>query len=350
MRMYRPFLPAVVIAVFAAMVGSACGVESPSVRAPFARVSFTEAGGWSVMASSPSGVTLRFVPDTAFGIGIVLRNRTATPITLLDVEAFSAPNGLVQQVGTVLAPWNPPRCPGTHSCPGVGFLRAPYAAARPSVVAVAARGEAAVQLNFRLRGCDAVPFAVAGAPDRIDITYRVGGSALASQELSLGGAKLNLRMPSRRDCLPRPKSTIAVDGPYATGSGWTMPTSSGDNCRRTGSGALVFASRVYLAPQKPMVRILIRLPRFRGTGLYRSLPKPAPALGAARVTAVVGIGIHGWQHFHSSTAIVSVRKETAKTIVGRFHAIVGYRRSTFRTYGAWRCELAAKLNRGLCGR
>jgi hypothetical protein len=122
-----------------------------------------------------------------------------------------------------------------------------------------------------------------------------------------------------------------------------MPTSSGDNCRRTGSGALVFASRVYLAPQKPMVRILIRLPRFRGAGLYRSLPKPAPALGSARVTAVVGIGIHGWQHFHSSTAIVSVRKQTAKTIVGRFHAtIVGYRRSTFRAYGAWRCELAAK--------
>ena len=58
------------------------------------------------------------------------------------------------------------------------------------------------------------------------------------------------------------------------------------------------------------------------------------------MTAAVGIGIHGWQHFRSSTAVVSVRKETAKTISGRFHAtIVGYRHTTFRTFGAWRCDL-----------
>jgi hypothetical protein len=105
----------------------------------------------------------------------------------------------------------------------------------------------------------------------------------------------------------------------------------------------VFASRVYLAPQKPMVRIWIRLPRFRGVGLYRSVPGPAGALGTAHVTAAVGIGIHGWQHFHSSTAVVSVRKQTARTIMGRFHAtVVGYHHSTFRTFGAWRCELGAR--------
>lgn len=245
------------------------------------------------------------------------------------------------QVGTKLAPWHPPRCSGRHSCPAVGFLREPYVSVHPSPVSIGPRGEAAVQLNFRMLGCDALSLAAVGAPDEIEISYRVGGGAVSSEDLPLDSAKLNLRMPSRRDCLPRPTSNIAVEGPYATGSGWTMPTSSGDSCSRTPSGALVFASRVYLAPQKPMVRIWIRLPRLRGEGLYRSLPGLATALGPAHVTAAVGIGILGWQHFHSSTAVVSVRRETAKTISGRFHAtIVGYRHTAFRVFGAWRCHLA----------
>lgn len=326
-----------------ATVVTGCGAHATSARAPFAKVSFTEAGGWAVMGSGPSGISLRFVPSTTLGIGIVLRNRSDTTVTLLGADALSAPTGLVQQQGTTIAPWNPPRCPGTHSCPPVGFLHQPYRAVRPTPVSIKPHREAAVQLNFRMLGCDALPLAAAGAPDRIELSYRVGSGSVSSEELPLGSAKLNLRMPSARDCLPRPKSTIAVEGPYATGSGWTMPTSGGDSCTRTAAGALVFASRVYLAPQKPMVRIWLRLPHFRGRGLYRSLPGPATALGPARVTAVVGIGLHGWQHFHSSAAVVSVRRETAKTISGRFRAmIVGYRRTTFRAFGAWRCELLTK--------
>lgn len=339
----RLLVTASVLAVSLGTVATACGTRDSPLRAPFAKVSFTESGGWAVMASGPNGITLRFVPKTAFGVGIVLRNRSDARVTLLDVETPSAPTALVQQVGTTLARWNPPRCPGTHSCPAIGFLRGPYRAARSSAVSIRPGGEAAVQLNFRMLGCDALPLAAPGAPNRIEISYRVGSGAVSSEELPLGSAKLNLRMPSRRDCLPRPKSTIAVDGPFATGSDWTMPTSGGDSCTRTASRALVFASRVYSAPQKPMVRIWIRLPRFRGKGLYRSLPGPATALGPARVTAVVGIGIHGWQRFHSSTAVVSVRRETAKAVSGRFHAtIVGYRQATFRTFGAWRCELLTK--------
>lgn len=334
-------LLAAVLAV--AVATAACGPHGSTVRDPFRRAAFTEAGGWGVMASGPQGVTLRFVPKTSLGLGIVLRNRTGEKVTLLDVRAPSPPGALVQQVGTLLRAWNPPPCPGTRSCPPLGFLRPPYSGNRLAPVTVRAHGEAAVQLNFRMSGCDAVPLAAPGAPARIDITYRLGSSRISFQQLSLGPSRLLLRMPSRRDCLPRPKSAIAVEGPYATGSGWTMPTSSGDSCTRTASGSLVFASRVYLAPQKPMVRIWFRLPRFRGVGLYRSVPGPAGALGPAHVTAVVGIGIHGWQHFHSSAAVVNVRRQTAKTVAGRFHAtIVGYRHSTFRTYGAWRCQLGAR--------
>lgn len=339
--MARPLVIASLLAFSVVTAATACGARTTSVRAPFARVSFTEAGGWAVLGVGPDGIALRFVPKTTFGIGIVLRNRSDARVTLVGVDAPSAPTGLVQQIGAVLAPWSPRRCPGRHSCPAVGFLREPYRAVRPSPVSIEPHGEAAVQLNFRTLGCDALPFAAAGAPDRIEVGYRVGNGAGSSEELPLGSAKLDLRLPSRRDCLPRPKSDIAVEGPYATGSGWTMPTSGGDSCTRTASGALVFASRVYLAAQKPMVRIWIRLPRFRGRGLYRSLPGPASARGPARVTAAVGVGIHGWQRFHSSTAVVSVRRATAKTVSGRFHAtIVGYRKATFRTFGAWRCQRA----------
>lgn len=331
------------VPVLLAATAAGCGGATRVVHAPVSKVSFTESGGWSVMASGPHGVTLRFVPNTTLGLGIVLRNRSAGDVTLLDVEAPSAPTGLVHQIGTVLASWNPPPCPATRSCPALGFLHQPFESAKPSAVELAPNGEAAVQLNFRMRGCDAVPFATAGAPDRIDVTYRVGGGATSSEELPLGDAALDLRMPSRRDCLRRPKSTIAVDGPYATGSGWTIPTSSGDDCTRTAAGSVVFASRVFLAPQKPPVRIWIRLPRFRGIGLYRSLGTPAPALGPARVTAVVGIGIHGWQHFRSSSAVVDVRKKSPHTLSGRFRAtIVGYRHSTFRAYGGWGCELRSQ--------
>jgi hypothetical protein len=101
---------------------------------------------------------------------------------------------------------------------------------------------------------------------------------------------------------------------------------------------LLFASRLYESPNGPSVRVEIRLPRFGGVGLYRSVGKPAPALGPAAVDAVVGIGIHGYVTFRSSRSVVTVTGETKRTMTGRFYAtIVGRRHSTFRAYGAWRC-------------
>jgi hypothetical protein len=55
-----------------------------------------------------------------------------------------------------------------------------------------------VQLNFRMLGCDALPLVTIGAPDLIAVSYRVGDGTVSSEELPLGAAKLNLRMPSRR--------------------------------------------------------------------------------------------------------------------------------------------------------
>jgi hypothetical protein len=309
--------------------------------APFTKQDSTEAGGWSVMQSGPNGLILRFVASSTLGVGIVLKNRATRPVTLVDVRAVSTPRSLVQQDGTRLLAWNPPACGGHHSCPGFGFLRPPYTAVRPQPLTVGAGKQAGAQINFRMASCGALPFATPGAAQQVLVDYRVGRGRLQQQLLSLGSSRLNLRMPSRRDCLPRPRSSITVEGPYATGSGWTIPTSSGDTCARTRGGALLFAGRLYQSPRNAAVRIQIRLPRFRGVGLYRTLANPAPALGAAHVTAVVGIGIHGWTTFRSSSAVVTIRAVTATSIKGRFRAtIVGYRRSTFRTFGAWRCELS----------
>jgi hypothetical protein len=330
-----------VVAALVATLVVGCGSGRPSVIAPFTKEDGTEAGGWPVMASGPDGLTLRFVAKATLGVGIVLTNTAARPVTLVDVRALGSARSLVRQTGTQLLAWSPPTCNGRHSCPALGFLHPPYAAVRPQALEVAPRNEAAVQLDFRMASCDAVPFATPGAAQQIQVDYRVGHGGLQQQLLSLGSSRLNLRMPSRRDCLPRPRSTISVEGPYATGSGWTIPVSSGDTCSRTRGGALLFASRLYQSPNNAAVRVEIRLPRFRGAGLYRTFAKPAPALGPAHVATVVGIGSHGWKAFHSTSAVVSVRAIGPKAIKGRFRArIAGYGHSSFRTFGAWRCALA----------
>jgi len=274
-----------------------------ALAAPFAKADSLEAGGYPVLSIGPHGTVLRYIANQPFGIGIVLRNRSSVPITVLDVRAVEPPRTLVHQIGTRLVAWNPAPCPATHSCPASGFLRQPYRPGRPVPLDVAPGGGVGVQLNFRLAACTAVPFATASSPTQVDVVYRFGGRERI-EGLSLDSARLLLRMPKPSDCAPRPHSDISVTGPYATSSAWTIPGSAGDTCTKT-----TFTSRWYETPGKPEVRVVIRFPR--------------------EVDVVVGIGIHGWKTFHSRYAVV-----TAK----RFHAtVVGLRGTTFRVYGAWRC-------------
>src|SRR5438874_8052929 len=93
-----------VLPIIGSIVG--CG-QADRVVAPFAKTGGTEAGGWAVLGLGPRGTTLRFVPETRFGIGIVLRNRTREEVTLLDVRAMDPPRSLVQEQGTTLLDWNP---------------------------------------------------------------------------------------------------------------------------------------------------------------------------------------------------------------------------------------------------
>ena len=313
----------------AGLTGCGGGHES---RAPLVKLDSLESGGWPVLASAPNGLTVRFIERTRFGIGIVLRNRSGRSVTILAAGTPEPVGALVHQIGTRLVPWNPPPSTGGRGCPAFGFLRTSYGAVRPAAVTIAPGHGVAVQLNYRLDACGAVPFATGRTARRLEVDYRYGNGRVRQQSLPLRSARLLMRMPAPRDCLPRPHSRIAVSGPFATSSDWTIPGSEGDACRTTAHGDLVFRSRLFLAPGKPAVRVAIRLSRFRGLGLYHS------ALGRAEVRVVVGIGIRGWTTFRARTSVVTVTRESATTLGGRFHAsLVGRRHSAFRAYGAWRC-------------
>ena len=152
--------------------------------------------------------------------------------------------------------------------------------------------------------------------------------------MPLGSARLRLRTPMPADCQHRPRSRIAIEGPYATSSDWTIPgdrtgtclrtaagrlvCSDGDRCSRTSGGGLLFRSGLFASPGGPMVRIEIRLPRLVGPGLYRTMPVSVTALGPAHVRAIVGIGPHGWTTFRSQST-VTVQQATGVTLSGRFH-------------------------------
>jgi hypothetical protein len=304
-----------------------CGSSAPG-GPPFALTGGVSSGGWPALASGPEGVTLRFIERTRFGIGIALRNRSRQTLTVVDVRVLEPPHTLVHQVGTRLVPWNPPVCSGSHSCPVTTFFRPSYGGRRPTPVTVPPKLAVGVQLNFRLGSCRAVPFASRASPRLIVVDYRSGNGRLRHQTLALGSARPRLRMPQPGDCARRPHSHIGVSGAYATSSDWTIPGSNGDSCRHTAAGWLHFRSREYLFPRRPAVRVVIRIPHFRGPGLYYS----------AQVAVVVGIGLHGWTVFRAALSLVSVKQSGPTTFGGRFRAtLVDRNGRPFRAYGAWRC-------------
>src|SRR5690348_12850651 len=77
----------------------------------------TISGGYPMLGSSPSGLSLRYIADQPFGIGVFLKNRSRGPVVVEDVRAVEPPQTLVHQIGTRLHPWSPPVCTGNHSCP-----------------------------------------------------------------------------------------------------------------------------------------------------------------------------------------------------------------------------------------
>src|SRR5438034_11772392 len=116
--------------VLALVVVGGCGGPAGPVS-PFTRLGTTETHGWPVLGVGPPGVTLRFIPDTPFAVGIVLRNRSRRTLTIVGIRTRELPRTLVRQVAVGVVPYRPPRCGGRHSCLFAGFpLAGPPAARR----------------------------------------------------------------------------------------------------------------------------------------------------------------------------------------------------------------------------
>lgn len=350
-RIRRPGVVSLVCAAAAVSAGCAGARES---AAPLARTDWVAAGGLAAMSAEPSGLGLRFIERGRFGMGIVLRNRSRLPVTVVDVATSQPASSLIHQIGTRLVPWDPPPCPtNARGCPGLSFLRPPYAAVRPVAVSVAPGETVAVQLNYQLGICGVELPGSSTSAHLLDVAYRYGKGTVRHETLELGSASLLLRAPMPADCQRRPRSRIALDGPFATSSDWTIPgkadgtcmrtttgklvCSDGDRCTRTAAGGLLFRSGLFQAPGAPAIRVEIRLPRFSGAGLYRTLRTPAPALGAAQVLVTAGIGLHGWTTFAAHTSVVTVTQGAGTTLGGRFHASLTARKTHFRAHGVWRC-------------
>ena len=351
LRRWCPPILVLVVALAVAGAGSAHG----STSGPFVKEYALEMGGLPMLGGGPSGSMVRFIEGGRFGIGLYFRNASDQPLTVEDVTTPESPSSPIQQIGTRMAPWNPPPCYNTaRGCPVMmTFLNSSYTKVRPAPLVVAPGKAIAAQLNYRIADCGSVLPSPGVPAQTLRISYRDSAGALHAQTLPLGSARIRLRTPMPADCQHRPRSRIAIEGPYATSSDWTIPgdrtgtclrtaagrlvCSDGDRCQRTSGGGLLFRSGLFASPGSPMVRIEIRLPRLVGPGLYRTMPVPATALGPAQVRAIVGIGLHGWTTFPSDKSTVTVRQAAGVTLSGRCHATVARHGNSFRTYGIWRC-------------
>jgi hypothetical protein len=332
----------VALLVLAPAALAGCGGGSSSSATPLVDENSITSGGLPSISSTPTGLSLRFIEGGRLGFAIVLRNSSRHAVTVVDARTVDPPHSLVHQIGTRLVRWNPRPCrPRVFACPMETFFRGVYERTRPTPVTVAPRKAVGVQLNFRLGSCAEVPFATSAATQLLQVTFRYGQGNLRTETIPLGGAALRLGKPAPIVCQSRPHSRIALSGLFPSSTEETIPGSRTATCTRTASGALVcsdgdrctqmpgggllFRSGLFGAGNNPMIRVAIRLPRFRGVGLYRG-------------QVLVKAAISGRSTFRARTSVVTVTRATTNTVGGRFHAtLLGYHRAPFRAYGTWAC-------------
>jgi hypothetical protein len=289
-----------VIAFALAAAGlTGCGGGSSLSAAPLVDENSVASGGMPNAASTPDGLSLRFIEGGRLGFGIVLRNSSRHAVTVIDARTIDPPHSLVHQTGTRLVPWNPRPCPqNVVGCPQQTFFRAVFGPARPRPVTVAPRKAVGVQLNFRLGGCAEVPFASSAPTELLQVTFRYGQSKLRTETIPLADAALRLGRPAPSVCLPRPHSRIALSGLFPSSTEETIPGTHTATCTRT-----------------------------------------------ARGQVLVKAAISGRSTFHARTSVVTVTRATASTVGGRFHAtLLGYHRTPFRAYGTWACTRRRSVN------
>jgi hypothetical protein len=314
----RLFVVALLLAALVASAGGAAAGAGGALEV----FDGTSMSGYPVGSSGPHGADIRFIDRGSFWIAVLVRNRTARPVTLLGAHTPEPDQSLVRQTRVGFSAYTP--CPGQQLCPW------PSGSNSPRPLTLAPHEQAAIKLSYQLVSCAQAASSTLASGRSLILSYRVGRGQLRQETVALRGARLHLRQPAGVECLQRPFSYIGLVGSFTTSPGHKpMPGSDGDTCSKTTTGRLLFRSREFFDRTGTAFRIEISLPRYHGLGLYRH--------GAAEVTALGGFGLHSLTIFHNAGAVTVTTAEGTR-LGGRFTAIFSGHRHFFRAYGAWRCR------------
>ena len=312
-RRRHPLLLALVLALAVCVQASASG--SP---APLQLLDGASMGGYPIGGSSPRGITVRFIDQGTFWVALLVRNRSSQPVTLLGARTPEPRNSLVAQTRAGFSRFTP--CSGNRLCLW------PSSPTSTKPLTLPPHTEAAVKLSYELVACGRAPASTSETGRALILTYRVSHGATRRESVALAGATLHLQRPAGMECLPRPFSHIGLVGSFTTSPGHQpVPGSTGDTCRPTDAGGLVFRSRDFLDRSGTEFWIEITLAHYHGVGSY-----------TGHVTAVGGFGLHGSTTFHHVGPVAVISAE-GTSITGRFTAVFSGHRRFFRAYGAWRC-------------
>lgn len=308
----------------AAAPAAAAALVSPG---PLSLLNGTTAGGYPLDGGGPSGENVRFIDHGTFWVAVLVRNRSAKPVTLVSAKTPEPLGSLVHQWRAGFSRYA--ACTDGRLCPW------PSTPTSPKPLILPPHALAAVKLNYQLVSCAQAPASTTASGATLVLTYRDGNGPAQEQTVPLGGARLRLERPAGVECLPRPYSYIGLVGSFTTSPGHRpIPGSDGDMCAKTAGGGLIFRSREFMDRNGVAFRLEIALSRYRGTGSYRH---DRQSLGPAVVTALSGFGAHSWTVFHDSKGTVTVTTANGTTLGGRFSAVFSGHRTFFRAYGAWRC-------------
>ena len=167
-----------------------------AVATAFSKRNATQAAGAAVLGAGKTGVSVRPLPGSTFGLLLVFKNETHQQLRLEDVSAVVPHGSFVRQLGTHLAPYF--QC--KPYCPRHMVMKGPFGAQRPSAIHVRPLNSAQAQLDFAIAACGALHSASATPITRAVLTYRDPSGKMFRQTVALGAARLELRSSGRIAC------------------------------------------------------------------------------------------------------------------------------------------------------
>lgn len=186
------------------VVSAGCGaashqaapVSARTLAPAFVKRDATQAAGSGVVVAGRTGVSLRPVAGSTFGLMLVLKNDTHRQLTLEDVQAVVPHGSFVRQLGTHLAPYF--QC---HPyCPRHMVMRGPFEAESPAALHVRPTRSAQAQLDFAFAGCGALKRASTTPITRAIVVYRDTSGQTVREPVALRSSQLDLQSSGHVAC------------------------------------------------------------------------------------------------------------------------------------------------------